>query len=158
MKTKDNDRHMPENNGTQAKSKQAANGVPHNRAAAASVIIGMSLTAMAAGYHNHAISPLQTTSLPVASTPDSISHATQDSAYFVFDNVEMKTIAQTLGDYYGLEPLFKDKNAQHVRLYATIEKSASIDEVVALLNNFKKIKLTVRDDRLIIESNRKAVR
>ncbi|MBO7499254.1 MAG: DUF4974 domain-containing protein [Bacteroidaceae bacterium] len=71
---------------------------------------------------------------------------------FVFENVDMLTIARTLGEHYGVEPVFRDEALTHVRLYARIEKNKSLNEVVALLNHFKKVRLTVTDGKLIIDS------
>ena len=62
---------------------------------------------------------------------------------FKFDNIEMKTIAKKIGDYYGKQIVFENEDAKHVRLYIQIEKTKSIEEVVEFLNNFKKVHLTI---------------
>ena len=69
---------------------------------------------------------------------------------FKFDNIEMKTIAKKIGDYYGKQIVFENEEAKHVRLYIQIEKSKSIEEVVEFMNNFKKVHLTIEDNSIHI--------
>lgn len=120
--------------------------------------VGVSVTMLASAYLIRVMPARQVGRQPAVVVPDSTRsvQVAPDTTLFVFDNVEMEVIASTLGTYYGLEPQFRDRNARHVRLYATIKKSSSIDEVVAFLNNFKKIKLSVHDGKLIVESKRQA--
>ena len=65
--------------------------------------------------------------------------------------MEMQEIARTLGDYYGVKPVFRDEKLKTIRLYANISKEKSLDEVVELLGHFKKVKLSVSGGKLIIE-------
>ena len=69
---------------------------------------------------------------------------------FKFDNIEMKTIAKKIGDYYGKQIVFENEEAKHVRLYIQIEKSKSIEEIVEFMNNFKKVHLTIEDNSIHI--------
>ena len=69
---------------------------------------------------------------------------------FKFDNIEMKTIAKKIGDYYGKKIVFENEEAKHVRLYIQIEKSKSIEEIVEFMNNFKKVHLTIEDNSIHI--------
>ena len=69
---------------------------------------------------------------------------------FKFDNIEMKTIAKKIGDYYGKQIVFENEDAKHVRLYIQIEKTKSIEEVVEFMNNFKKVHLTIEDNSIHI--------
>ena len=66
----------------------------------------------------------------------------------------MQTIARTLGEHYGVEAVFRDESLKSVRLYARIEKNKSLDEVVTLLNHFKKVRLSVTDGKLIIDGRK----
>ena len=70
---------------------------------------------------------------------------------FKFDNIEMKTIAKKIGDYYGKQIVFENEEAKHVRLYIQIEKSKSIEEVVEFMNNFKKVHLTIEGEQIYIK-------
>lgn len=69
---------------------------------------------------------------------------------FKFDNIEMKTIAKKVGDYYGKQIVFENEEAKHVRLYIQIEKTKSIEEVVEFMNNFKKVHLTIEGNSIHI--------
>ncbi len=69
---------------------------------------------------------------------------------FKFDNIEMKTIAKKIGDYYGKKIVFENEEAKHVRLYIQIEKTKSIEEIVEFMNNFKKVHLTIEDNSIHI--------
>ena len=69
---------------------------------------------------------------------------------FKFDNIEMKTIAKKIGDYYGKKIVFENEEAKHVRLYIQIEKTKSIEEVVEFMNNFKKVHLTIEGNSIHI--------
>jgi Na+-transporting NADH:ubiquinone oxidoreductase subunit NqrC len=69
---------------------------------------------------------------------------------FKFDNIEMKTIAKKVGDYYGKQIVFENEEAKHVRLYIQIEKTKRIEEVVEFMNNFKKVHLTIEGNSIHI--------
>jgi hypothetical protein len=69
---------------------------------------------------------------------------------FKFDNIEMKTIAKKIGDYYGKQIVFENEEAKHMRLYIQIEKTKSIEEVVEFMNNFKKVHLTIEGNSIHI--------
>lgn len=69
---------------------------------------------------------------------------------FKFDNIEMKTIAKKVGDYYGKQIVFENEEAKHVRLYIQIEKTKRIEEVVEFMNNFKKVHLTIKGNSIHI--------
>lgn len=131
-------------------------GYGMSRAAAiAVVVVGVSLTALASAYLLHVMPSRRAARQQEAVVADTLCNSTvvPDSlAVFIFDNEEMLSIATTLGNYYDLEPQFKDERAKHVRLYARVPKSDNIHEVMVLLNNFKKVKLSVHDGRLIVES------
>lgn len=168
MKTEDIDRRigMPDIDAEWKKFEQEVIGTSPARvcfhlsraAAVIIVVLGVSLTALASAYFLRVMPARKPPQPSVAAVPDTVrSVEAEPDTVFVFDNVEMASIAAILGSYYGLEPRFKDEKAKHVRLYARIRKSESIDEVTALLNNFRKVKLTVRDGQLIIELNSQAI-
>lgn len=75
---------------------------------------------------------------------------TIDNETFRFDNVEMQTIAEALGEYYQVEPVFENDDARRLRLYVQIEKSKSIEQVVEFLNNFHKVQLRLEAGKLMI--------
>ena len=124
-------------------------------AAAVALMLGLSLTALASVYYVRVVRPArQATAVPAVERVESLAANTQPTdsvAEFVFDNVDMLTIARTLGEHYGVEPVFRSEQAKEVRLYARIGKEKSLDEVVELLSHFKKVKLSVSGGKLIIE-------
>ncbi|MBR4338067.1 MAG: DUF4974 domain-containing protein [Bacteroidaceae bacterium] len=128
-------------------------------AAIAALAIGISLTAWASIWIVRVVIPARRAAAISAGdakhrdTLTTLTNPPADTlAMFVFENVDMLTIARTLGEHYGVEPVFRDEALTHVRLYARIEKNKSLNEVVALLNHFKKVRLTVTDGKLIIDS------
>lgn len=166
MKTEDIDRRigMPDIDAEWTKFEQEVIGTTPRRtgfhmsraAAIVIVVLGMSVTALASAYFLGVMPSRRAVREPEALVPDTVCDGRDvpDSvAVFFFDNEEMLTIAATLGSYYDLVPQFRDEKAKHVRLYARIPKSDDITEVTTLLNNFKKVKLSIHDGRLIVESN-----
>lgn len=129
-------------------------------AAVVALVLGISLTALASAYIFRVVIPARHSSgLATTHDEDSLKQNTREedadtTAYFLFDNADMLTIARTLGEHYGVTPVFMDEEVKKVRLYARIEKKMSLDEVVRLLGNFKKVRLSVSDGRLLIASRR----
>jgi hypothetical protein len=129
-------------------------------AAIAALVIGISLTAWASVWIVRVVIPARrAAAVSAADTRNRDTLATLATpadtlALFVFENVDMQTIARTLGEHYGVEPVFRDETLKSVRLYARIEKDKSLDEVVALLNHFKKVRLSVTDGKLIIDGRK----
>ena len=125
------------------------------RIAAAALVLGLSLTTLASVYYVRVVRPArQTPAAPAAARVESPAADTQPSdslSEFIFDNVDMLAIAHTLGEHYGVEPVFRNEQAKDFRLYARIGKEKSLDEVVELLGHFKKVKLSVSGGKLIIE-------
>lgn len=152
---------MPDIDLEWAKFKEEFIGIPSAKrgffispaAAVAIVIVSVSLTALGSAYIFRVMPAQRAARQQVTTVPDTVcSIPVVPDTMFIFDDVEMEIIANTLGDHYGLKPQFKDEKARHYRLYARIKKSATIDEVTTLLNNFKKVKLSVRKDQLVVES------
>lgn len=172
MKTEEIDRRigMPDIDKEWAKFEEQAfrptrNVKQWNRAAAViGVVFGLSAAAMAsilllehAESEKTIESSVETTVNPeklsaVASQADIIvtDSLTIDNDIFRFDNVEMQTIAEALGEYYQVEPVFENDDARRLRLYVQIEKSKSIEQVVEFLNNFNKVQLRLEAGKLII--------
>lgn len=70
---------------------------------------------------------------------------------FAFDNAEMQVIAKCLQEYYGVEPFFKNEEVKHIRLYVTLSKKKSIEEVIDLLNHLEVVQLSLKENKLIVE-------
>lgn len=69
----------------------------------------------------------------------------------LFDNVTLKDIASEFSTYYNIKVEFKDTKAKDVRFYFNWDKSASLEDNIAVLNAFEKINIRLKDNTLIIE-------
>ena len=122
------------------------------------IIMGVSLIALASIYFYPTQKQETETKKDVAEQIAAVQHTeeiktdtlTINREVFKFDNIEMKTIAKKVGDYYGKQIVFENEEAKHVRLYIQIEKTKSIEEVVEFMNNFKKVHLTIEGNSIHI--------
>ena len=122
------------------------------------IIMSVSLIALASIYFSPTPKQETETKKEVAEQIVAVQHAeeiktdtlTINREVFKFDNIEMKTIAKKIGDYYGKQIIFETEEAKHVRLYIQIEKTKSIEEVVEFMNNFKKVHLTIEGNSIHI--------
>lgn len=69
----------------------------------------------------------------------------------VFENVSLKTIIETMGQYYHAEVKVLNPGAAHVRLFFKWDKQASLQQNIELLNAFDRVNLTYSDNTLTIE-------
>ena len=122
------------------------------------IIMSVSLIALASIYFYPTPKQETETKKEVAERTVAVQHAeeiktdtlTINHEVFKFDNIEMKTIAKKIGDFYGKQIVFETEEAKHVRLYIQIEKTKSIEEVVEFMNNFKKVHLTIEGNSIHI--------
>ena len=122
------------------------------------IIMGVSLIALASIYFYPTPKQETETKKDVAEQIAAVQHTeeiktdtlTINREVFKFDNIEMKTIAKKVGDYYGKQIVFENEEAKHVRLYIQIEKTKRIEEVVEFMNNFKKVHLTIEGNSIHI--------
>lgn len=127
-------------------------------AAAVTILIGLSCLAVASVWVGKQINTVTSENENTASTITATETKTYNSVeaesapeVFLFDNVEVLEIANTLGKYYGLEPVFENEEVKHVRMYLQIEKEKTIEQIVEMLNNFKKVNFRLDGKRLIIK-------
>ena len=122
------------------------------------IIMGVSLIALASIYFYPTPKQETENKKDVAEQIAAVQHTeeiktdtlTINREVFKFDNIEMKTIAKKIGDYYGKQIVFENEEAKHVRLYIQIEKTKSIEEVAEFMNNFKKVHLTIEGNSIHI--------
>lgn len=69
----------------------------------------------------------------------------------VFENVSLKTIIETMAQYYHAEVKVLNPGAAHVRLFFKWDKQASLQQNIELLNAFDRVNLTYSDNTLTIE-------
>ena len=74
-----------------------------------------------------------------------------EEMFHVFSNVTLDTIATELAAYYHREAVIRDKKAHDVRLYYKWNMKEDIDAVVADLNHFDHVNLTLEANQLIVK-------
>lgn len=85
-------------------------------------------------------------------TTSSINPETQNETTVVlFDNVTLENIASEFSAYYNIKVEFNDAKAKGTRLYFNWDKSASLEDNIAVLNAFEKINIRLKDNTLIVE-------
>lgn len=75
----------------------------------------------------------------------------KEKTVILFDNVTLKDIASEFSAYYNIKVDFKDTKAKDVRLYFNWDKSASLEDNIAVLNAFEKINIRLENNTLIVE-------
>lgn len=139
-----------------------------SRNAAAGIAIGIaSLTAVAAivgvgirHINRNQVQPVsEVTAIPakvdVTSQPDTIAsfEVKEDAApeTVVLEDEPLDTIMSMIAAYYGVDVVFKDDSSKTLRLYFRWNQTLNVEEVVARLNNFQQIHMTVKDKTIIID-------
>ena len=69
----------------------------------------------------------------------------------VFENVSLKTIVETMAQYYHAEVKVLNPGATQMRLFFKWDKQASLQQNIELLNAFDRVNLTYSDNTLTIE-------
>ncbi len=76
----------------------------------------------------------------------------QEETSFIFRNVTLLQVLDTLSAYYHVNVIYNNKEAVQLRLYTQIEKDLSLSEAVVLLNKLGGISLRIEnEDTLIVE-------
>ena len=74
----------------------------------------------------------------------------EDSIH-VFQNAEIQEILSTVSAYYQLQTEYRSEDARRVRLYIKWNKMECVDSLLQRLNHFDKVRLTLSNDRIIVE-------
>jgi hypothetical protein len=64
--------------------------------------------------------------------------------FFYFDNVSLVEIMQSLGRWYNVNVVFRDKRAMEYKMHYMCDRKEGLDQAITLLNRMKKV--TVRQD------------
>lgn len=119
-------------------------------AAVAATVVGLSCFSYACIWFSGALERDETQPTDgqiVESTNDNLT--TPD--VFLFDNVEMEEIAETICRYYQMEHEFENDEVRHVRMFLQIDKGESVENIVDMLNNFKKVTVRLENNKLFIK-------
>ena len=69
----------------------------------------------------------------------------------VYEDAELATILNEIATFYQCEVVYKSEASNHIRLYFTWDKKATIDELIDTFNKFERIHITREDKKLIVE-------
>ncbi len=69
---------------------------------------------------------------------------------FYFQSKELIEIMQKIGRWYNMEIVFSNRKSMHYHFSFWIDKNASLDEMLKILNEVGKVKIEKADGRLII--------
>lgn len=139
-----------------------------NRNAAASIAIGIaSVTALATivGVSVHFIDnnreveikkTTETLKPEISASPnDSLktvaSSNNKTTETIEFDNENLETIITEIAGYYDCKAIFNKDDSKTLRLYFRWDKTLTIEEVAARLNNFEQIHITVKDNIIKVD-------
>ena len=87
------------------------------------------------------------------STPNS-QLAEQDSTLtkpVVYEDAELVNILNEIATFYQVEPVFKNEDIKHVRLYFTWDRGKTIDDIIDTFNKFERIHISRENKKLIVE-------
>ena len=87
------------------------------------------------------------------STPNS-QLAEQDSTLtkpVVYEDAELVNILNEIATFYQVEPVFKNEDIKHVRLYFTWDREKTIDDIIDTFNKFERIHISRENKKLIVE-------
>lgn len=69
---------------------------------------------------------------------------------FYFDNAPLADIAKEIGKWYNVSVIFQDPSKMHTRLFFSAPRDAKIEEIVEVLNELNKAKVTYHDGQITI--------
>lgn len=133
--------------------------------AAVLVVSGITFAAIHLVTRSHQPSDKHNTEL-VASQKDSIQQVTApqksnieekaDSASLaqlplVYENAELQNILTPIAEHFHLQVTYQNESARHIRLFLQLEKNMSLDDIIELMNHFKKVNIRHEGQTLIVE-------
>ena len=101
------------------------------------------------GRQQPAPEPAATT--PAATEAPSVRPLEPVDSIHVFQNVELQEILSTVAAHYRLRTEYRNEEARHARFYIKWRKAERVDSMLQRLNNFEIVRLTLSDDRIIVE-------
>ncbi|MBQ6964290.1 MAG: DUF4974 domain-containing protein [Bacteroidaceae bacterium] len=130
-------------------------------AAAAAVVVmlsGITYAAIGISRHIHSLySPtsgastaneVKTTNLEEVSAADSTAVVAE---VITFENVPLDEMLHGVAEHYGKTLDIRGKQTHELRLFYKWNKQATLESIIADLNNFEQVHLTQHDDTLIVE-------
>ena len=69
----------------------------------------------------------------------------------VYEDAELANILNEIATFYQVEPVFKNEDIKHVRLYFTWDRGKTIDDIIDTFNKFERIHISRENKKLIVE-------
>ena len=69
----------------------------------------------------------------------------------VYEDAELANILNEIATFYQVEPVFKNEDIKHVRLYFTWDREKTIDDIIDTFNKFERIHISRENKKLIVE-------
>ena len=69
----------------------------------------------------------------------------------VYEDAELVNILNEIATFYQVEPVFKNEDIKHVRLYFTWDRGKTIDDIIDTFNKFERIHISRENKKLIVE-------
>lgn len=69
----------------------------------------------------------------------------------LFEDAELQTILQQVGEYYQKKVVFSNDSTRHIRLYIKWNQAESANEMIERLNNFEKVNIKLDGNNIISE-------
>ena len=89
------------------------------------------------------ILPQDATELPPAPTAE--------PTVIIFNGDPLENIVNTVCTFYGVSATFSNDSTKELRLYFRWNQAESLDDVIAQLNNFQQISISLSDNALTVE-------
>lgn len=69
----------------------------------------------------------------------------------LYEDAELAKILSDIATFHQLEPVYKNEECKHIRLYFTWDRRSSIDDIINTFNKFERIHITRDNKKLIVE-------
>ena len=69
----------------------------------------------------------------------------------VYENAELQNILTPIAGHFHLQVTYQNESARHIRLFLQLEKNMSLDDIIELMNHFKKVNIRHEGQTLIVE-------
>ena len=74
-----------------------------------------------------------------------------ESQQVLFEDAELQTILQQVGEFYQKKVVFSNDSTRHIRLYIKWNQAESANEMIERLNNFEKVNIKLDGNNIISE-------
>lgn len=71
--------------------------------------------------------------------------------YFYFDELPLADIMQSIGRWYNVNVIFRNKEAMEYRIHFMSNRQGGIEETIRLMNRLKKVTLTLCDNTVYVD-------